>query len=316
MTDWRPGANNAIQRQRAALLADLRNYFAHRGVIEVETPLLCRAGVSDPALENFEVPSGQETRFLQTSPEYAMKRLLAAGSGDIFQICKAFRLEEQGVRHNPEYTLLEWYRLGFDHYQMAREVGELVAAVLERPGWQVWSWQGVFQEVLGAGAHCASREDLEELALGNVGDIPLDLDRDGLLDLLMSHCVEPAISGWGIVFIVDYPPSQAALARQILGASGDLHGARFECYVDGIELANGYWECGDAAELRARFTSDNLLRRTRGQPERIADEYLLEALTAGLPACAGVALGVDRLLALKSGAKNLDAVLSFGWSRS
>lgn len=316
MTDWRPGANNAIQRQRAALLADLRNYFAHRGVIEVETPLLCRAGVSDPALENFEVPSGQETRFLQTSPEYAMKRLLAAGSGDIFQICKAFRLEEQGVRHNPEYTLLEWYRLGFDHYQLAREVGELVAAVLERPGWQVWSWQGVFQEVLGAGAHCASRDDLEELALGKVGDIPLDLDRDGLLDLLMSHCVEPAISGWGIVFIVDYPPSQAALARQILGASGDLHGARFECYVDGIELANGYWECGDAAELRARFTSDNLLRRTRGQPERIADEYLLEALTAGLPACAGVALGVDRLLTLKSGAKNLDAVLSFGWSRS
>ena len=316
MTDWRPGANNAIQRQRAALLADLRNYFAHRGVIEVETPLLCRAGVSDPALENFEVPSGQETRFLQTSPEYAMKRLLAAGSGDIFQICKAFRLEEQGVRHNPEYTLLEWYRLGFDHYQLAREVGELVAAVLERPGWQVWSWQGVFQEVLGAGAHCASRDDLEELALGKVGDIPLDLDRDGLLDLLMSHCVEPAISGWGIVFIVDYPPSQAALAQQILGASGDLHGARFECYVDGIELANGYWECGDAAELRARFTSDNLLRRTRGQPERIADEYLLEALTAGLPPCAGVALGVDRLLALKSGAKNLDAVLSFGWSRS
>jgi len=316
VTDWRPGANNAIQRQRAALLADLRNYFAHRGVIEVETPLLCRAGVSDPALENFEVPSGQETRFLQTSPEYAMKRLLAAGSGDIFQICKAFRLEEQGVRHNPEYTLLEWYRLGFDHYQLAREVGELVAAVLERPGWQVWSWQGVFQEVLGAGAHCASRDDLEELALGKVGDIPLDLDRDGLLDLLMSHCVEPAISGWGIVFIVDYPPSQAALARQILGASGDLHGARFECYVDGIELANGYWECGDAAELRARFTSDNLLRRTRGQPERIADEYLLEALTAGLPACAGVALGVDRLLTLKSGAKNLDAVLSFGWSRS
>ena len=316
MTDWRPGANNAIQRQRAALLADLRNYFAQRRVMEVETPLLCRTGVSDPALENFEVRSGQEMRFLQTSPEYAMKRLLAAGSGDIFQICKAFRREEQGVRHNPEYTLLEWYRLGFDHYQLAREVGELVAAVLERPGWQVWSWQGVFQEVLGAGAHCASRDDLEELALGKVGDIPLDLDRDGLLDLLMSHCVEPAISGWGIVFIVDYPPSQAALARQILGASGDLHGARFECYVDGIELANGYWECGDAAELRARFTSDNLLRRTRGQPERIADEYLLEALTAGLPACAGVALGVDRLLTLKSGAKNLDAVLSFGWSRS
>ena len=316
MTDWRPGANNAIQRQRAALLADLRNYFAHRGVIEVETPLLCRAGVSDPALENFEVRSGQETRFLQTSPEYAMKRLLAAGSGDIFQICKAFRLEEQGVRHNPEYTLLEWYRLGLDHYQLAREVGELVAAVLGRPGWQVWSWQGVFQEVLGAGAHCASRDDLEELALGKVGDIPLDLDRDGLLDLLMSHCVEPAISGWGIVFIVDYPPSQAALARQILDASGELHGARFECYVDGIELANGYWECGDAAELRARFTTDNLLRSARGQPERIADEYFLEALTAGLPPCAGVALGVDRLLALKSGAKNLDAVLSFGWSRS
>ncbi|MDG1066267.1 MAG: EF-P lysine aminoacylase EpmA [Luminiphilus sp.] len=316
MTDWRPGANHAIQRQRAALLADLRGYFAHHHVMEVETPLLCRTGVTDPALENFEVPCGKATRFLQTSPEYAMKRLLAAGSGDIFQICKAFRQEEQGVRHNPEYTLLEWYRLDIDHYQLAREVGELVAAVLERPGWQVWSWQGVFQEVLGVGAHCASREDLEELALGKLGEIPLGLDRDGLLDLLMSHCVEPGISDWGIVFIVDYPPSQAALARQVLDAAGELHGARFECYVDGTEVANGYWECSDASELRARFAADNRLRRARGQPERIADEYLLEALTAGLPPCAGVALGVDRLLALKTGAQDLDAILSFGWSRS
>lgn len=316
VTDWRPGANQAIQRQRAALLASLRAYFAQHNVMEVETPLLCRAGVSDPALENFVVPCGQEQRFLQTSPEYAMKRLLAAGSGDIFQICKAFRQEEQGVRHNPEYTLLEWYRQGIDHYQLAREVAELVAAVLARPGWQVWSWQTLFQEVMGAGAHCASRDDLEEMALSQLGEIPRGLDLDGLHDLLMSHCVEPAISDWGIVFIVDYPASQAALARQILDETGEPKGARFECYVDGIELANGYWECGDAAELRARFATDNRLRKARGQSLRVADEYLLEALAAGLPSCSGVALGVDRLLALKAGVRDLDAVLSFAWSRS
>lgn len=316
MTDWRPGANHVIQRQRAALLADLRDYFARHRVMEVETPLLCRAGVSDPALENFEVPCGHEMRFLQTSPEYAMKRLLAAGSGDIFQICKAFRLEEQGVRHNPEYTLLEWYRLGIDHYQLAREVGELVAALLARPGWQIWSWQAIFQEVLGAGAHAAARDDLEALAMDHLGEIPLSLDRDSLLDLLMSHCVEPAIADWGIVFIVDYPASQAALAQQILDVAGEPRGARFECYVDGTELANGYWECGDAEELRARFAEDNRLRKARGQSERRPDAQLLDALTAGLPPCAGVALGVDRLLALKTGAQDLDAVLSFAWSRS
>ena len=316
MTHWRPGADHAVQRQRAALLADLRNYFAQHHIMEVETPLLCRAGVSDPALENFEVPCGTETRFLQTSPEYAMKRLLAAGSGDIFQICKAFRLEEQGARHNPEYTLLEWYRLGIDHYQLAREVGELVAAVLERPGWQVWSWSALFQEVLGTGAHSASREDLEQLASRRLGDIPSRLERDDLFDLLMSHCVEPEIAGWGIVLVVDYPESQAALARQILDVMGEPCGARFECYVDGIELANGYWECGDAADLRARFAADNRLRETRGQSSRSPDEQLLGALSAGLPSCAGVALGVDRLLALKTGAQDLDAVLSFAWSRS
>ncbi len=316
MSDWRPGAPLSIQRQRAALLSDLRQYFERLGVLEVETPLLCRHGVTDPGLENFVVPCRDQERFLQTSPEFAMKRLLAAGSGDIYQICKAFRAEEVGKRHNPEYTLLEWYRLGIDHYDLLREVGELVCSLLGRSGWQVWPWRTLLQQVLGAGSHVASRQDLEQLARHNAGEIPTGLDRDGLLDLLFSHCVEPAIGKWGVVFIVDYPPTQAALARQVEAPDGQSLGARFECYVDGLELANGYWECGDADELMNRFTADNQLRKERGQSPRPVDHQLLAALDGGLPDCSGVALGLDRLLALRAGVDALDDVLSFGWARS
>ena len=316
MNDWRPVASHGLQRQRAALLSDLRRYFAERDVLEVDTPLLCSSGVTDPALENFVVACREGTRFLQTSPEYAMKRLLAAGSGDIYQICKAFRAEEVGARHNPEYTLLEWYRLGIDHYCLLHEVGELVCALLDRPGWQVWPWHTLVQHALGSGMHAASRTVLERMARQRIGEIPAGLDRDGLLDLLVSHCVEPAIAGWGVVFIVDYPISQAALARRIETPEGLAVGARFECYVDGMELANGYWECGDVEELTARFTADNERRKQRNQEPRPHDPYLLAALASGLPDCSGVAMGVDRLLALRAGAASLDAVLGFDWVRS
>lgn len=316
MNDWRPVALPGVQRQRAALLSDLRRYFAERNVLEVDTPLLCSSGVTDPALENFVVPCRDGSRFLQTSPEYAMKRLLAAGSGDIYQICKAFRAEEVGVRHNPEYTLLEWYRSGIDHYRLLHEVGELVCDLLDRPGWQVWPWDTLMQHVLGVEVNSASRKALEKVARQWLGEIPEGLDRDGLLDLLVSHCVEPAIADWGVVFIVDYPISQAALARRIESPEGEAVGARFECYVDGMELANGYWECGDVEELTARFTADNERRKQQGQEQRPIDHHLLAALDSGLPDCSGVAMGVDRLLALRAGVASLDAVLGFDWVRS
>lgn len=315
MSQWRSGGVEGGLTHRARLLGQLREYFAQANVLEVETPLLCSAGVTDPALHNFSVPAGNGERYLQTSPEYAMKRLIAGGSGDIYQICKAFRMGEQGPRHNPEYTLLEWYRLGFDHHRLIREVGELVSSVLERDGWQVWSWSRLLQHVLGSDIDFSDQQALERRAQAALGEVPQSLDRDALLDLLMSHCVEPAIASWGVVFVVDYPPSQAALARIVSDPSGEPVAARFECYVDGVELANGYWECSDPQDLRSRFAADNQKRRAQGSPERGVDEVFLAAMEAGLPDCAGVALGVDRLLALRLGRSRLDEVLAFGWDR-
>ena len=224
MSDWRPGAPLSVQRQRATLLAELRQYFHRLGVMEVETPLLCQYGVTDPGLDNYVVVCGDGERWLQTSPEYAMKRLLAAGSGDIFQICKAFRSGELGQRHNPEYTLLEWYRLGLDHYDLLHQVGELVCGLLGRAGWQVWPWRTLVQHVLGSDIERATLRELEQLALAQVGDIPPALDREALLDLLVSHCVEPALATWGVVFVVDYPLPQAALARRVQGPDGEAMG--------------------------------------------------------------------------------------------
>lgn len=315
MTDWQPSASHEALRARARMLADIRQFFSARDVLEVETPLLATAGVTDPALEPLCVHIGLETRYLQTSPEYAMKRLLAAGSGDIYQIAKAFRADELGSRHNPEYTLLEWYRLEFDHYRLIREVAELLTSLLDLPDWQVWPWTQLFSHILGLDAPQASNDELIACATHVLGHPPPELDRDGLLDLLMSHAIEPAIAPWGMVFVVDYPASQASLARRF-ERDGASWGARFECYIDGVEIANGYWEAGDADDLRARFAVDNQIREKRGLPVRPIDEHLLAALEAGLPDCAGVALGIDRVLMLQQNSKRIDDTLAFPWARA
>lgn len=315
MPDWRPGADRGALVARAQLLALIRDFFAARGVLEVETPLLCSSGVTDPALDAFVVPAGAGHRFLQTSPEYAMKRLLAAGSGDIYQICKAFRAEESGSRHNPEYTLLEWYRTGFDHHQLIREVAELLVSVLDLPGWQIWPWGELFAHFLDVDGHRAKQDELLAVANRELGSVPSGLDRNGLLDLLMSHCIEPGIADWGVVFVTDYPASQAALSRRFTRGGVEI-GARFECYVHGIELANGYWECPDADELRCRFEADNAVRRSQGRLECPVDEALLDAHASGLPDCSGVALGVDRLLACRLGVRDIRTLMAFDWSRS
>ncbi|EED35280.1 lysyl-tRNA synthetase [Luminiphilus syltensis NOR5-1B] len=284
--------------------------------MEVETPLLASAGVTDPALEPIRVPCADGERFLQTSPEYAMKRLLAAGSGDIFQICKAFRAAEVGRRHNPEYTLLEWYRTGIDHYQLLREVAELLLTLLPHQRWQVWPYATLFEELLAINPFDAEVAVLETIAREQCGEVPPALSRDGWLDLLMSHCIEPAISTWGIVFVVDYPPSQASLARILPRGECCATAARFECYVDGVELANGYWEETDAVELKRRFDDDNARLTAAGQPARCLDPRFMAAMASGLPDCAGVALGLDRLLACQLGTRNLSGILAFDWHRS
>jgi len=315
---WEPAAGLQALRARAALLARIREFFRARGVLEVETPLLCSAGVGDPAIENFLVERGSSLaapRYLQSSPEYAMKRLLAAGSGPIYQVARAFRDGEAGGRHNPEFSLLEWYRPGWDQHRLMTEVAELVLECLgERPV-EYLSYRELLRRELGLDPFLADAAELEARARAELDPGNLSGDRDLWLDLLVSHLVEPRLAGRGLCFVYDYPASQAALAR-VDESGGVAVARRFELYVDGLELANGYRELGDAAEQRRRFAADNARRRRRGQPERPADERLLAALAAGLPDCSGVALGVDRLLMLQTGRSDIREVLAFDWSRS
>jgi lysyl-tRNA synthetase class 2 len=316
MDDWRPAASPAARALRAELLAAVRGFFARRGVLEVETPLLASHGVTDPAIEPLVVQGGAivpAPRYLQTSPEYAMKRLLAAGSGPIYQLGRAFRDGEAGRRHNPEFTLLEWYRPGFDHHALMAEVGELLEHCLGRTGWRKVSYGDLFRDHFDLDPHRAGTGALAALARAELDSGGLELDRDGWLDLLLSHRIEPALEG--IVCVHGYPASQAALAR--IDTSGPVPVAeRFEFYVDGLELANGYHELTDPAEQARRFAADNASRRRRGLAERAADPRLLAALEAGLPPCSGVALGFDRLVMAATGAASLGEVLAFPWDRA
>jgi lysyl-tRNA synthetase class 2 len=316
--NWRPGANRHTLAARAELLAKIRSFFATRNTLEVETPLLCSSGITDPSIEPLSVAAGESLsapRYLQTSPEYAMKRLLAAGSGPIFQLSRAFRDGEAGPRHNPEFSLLEWYRPGFDHHQLMAEVAELMSLCLGELPLRCFSYRALFLHYLKIDPFTASVAELAELARREI-ELGFSSDeRDLWLDLLMSHLIEPRLVYSGLCFVYDYPASQASLARIV--SSGDVEvGQRFELYVNGMELANGYCELTDPVEQRARFVADNQRRREAGQPERPLDEMLLAALEHGMPACSGVALGVDRLLMLVTGASDIREVLAFDWGRS
>jgi lysyl-tRNA synthetase class 2 len=313
---WRPAANLEVIRQRAELLTAIRQFFSDRNILEVETPLLCHGGITDPSIEPFVVPCTDESgspRFLQTSPEYAMKRLLAAYGEPIFQIGKAFRDGEAGSRHNPEFSLLEWYRPGFDHHHLMDEVAELVGSCLGQRPVQKFSYRALFQERLQIDPFVAPIAELESAARSHLDPGNLSGDRELWLDLLMSHIIEPKLHG--MCFVYDYPAPQAALSR-IVTVNGVDVGQRFELYVDGIELANGYCELTDATEQRRRFEADNARRRERDQPERPIDEHLLAALEHGLPDCSGVALGVDRLLMLSTKKSDIRDVLAFDWERA
>jgi lysyl-tRNA synthetase class 2 len=312
---WRPAATlNALQR-RAAMLAAAREFFAKRRVLEVETPILSAAAVTDPHIESLrtQVAGMAAPAYLCTSPEYAMKRLLAAGSGDIYQICKVFRDAERGAWHNPEFTLIEWYRLGFDDAALMDEVEMLLSYLLAphrrlEPPERV-TYAQAMQRHAGIDADSASDRELIQAAQGHGIDCRTELDRDAKLDLLMGLVVGPRLGRERPTFVVDYPCSQAALARLKPGLPPVA--ARFELYLDGVELANGFHELADAEEQRARFMKDLELRHERGQTQRPVDEHLLAALTAGLPDCAGVAVGFDRLVAIALEAPDLAAAMAF-----
>ncbi|MCC4265491.1 elongation factor P--(R)-beta-lysine ligase [Oceanimonas baumannii] len=322
MPTWSPSADLALLRRRAELLHIIRAFFAGRGVLEVDTPTMAAAGVTDLHLENFVtdftgpgMAQGQAL-YLQTSPEFHMKRLLAAGSGPIYQICKSYRNEESGRLHNPEFTMLEWYRPGFDHHRLMDEMAELLQCVLGCDEPVRLSYAMAFEQVLGVCPLSASMAELQAAGQGLGADelVAREEDRDTLLQLLFTFGVEPVIGQHAPCFVYDFPASQAALAR-ISPADGRV-AERFEVYFKGIELANGFHELTDAAEQRARFKQDNHLRRARGLAAKPVDEYLLAALQAGLPDCAGVALGIDRLIMLALGAERLDQVIAFPVTRA
>ena len=315
MTEWRPSATLEIIETRATTLASIRQFFAERAATEVEVPLLASSGVTDPAIDLFQVATRSGIRFLQSSPEYAMKRLLAAGSGDIFYCGKAFRASEVGSRHNPEFTLLEWYRLDWDHHQLIAEVASLIEYLIGPISWQIWSYQQLFEHCLGLNPHQCSDGELKQ-ALQSAGtEVVGDIDRRDSLDLLVTHVIEPKISEWGLVFIIDFPSDQAALARVFTDREGTL-AARFEAYYQGVELANGYWEETKVIELEHRFELDRLRRAQQGAASVESDPRFLAAHCAGLPDCAGVALGLDRLLMAIMGQASIGSTLSFDWLTS
>ncbi len=318
--DWRPTASKEMLRLRAETLAKIRAFFAEHEVMEVETPLLASAPVTDLHLHalscRYRGPGADHGRelFLQTSPEFAMKRLLAAGCGPIYQICRAVRDGEAGRRHNPEFTILEWYRPGWNHHRLMDEVDELLAALLGCGSGERLSYAATFERYAGVQVFdetdTALRLRVQELGLSDVGG----LSRDDLLNLVLTHVIEPKLGHCQPTFIHDYPASQASLAR-VRGGNPPL-AERFEVFAEGLELANGYHELVDATEQRRRFTTDNATRKSQGLPAVPIDERLLAAIEHGLPNCAGVALGVDRLIMLASGAHNIEDVIAFPIDRA
>jgi lysyl-tRNA synthetase class 2 len=319
--DWRPTASLDTLRLRAELLTRIRRFFSKQDILEVDTPALSVAASTDPALQSFTTvysgpgPSAATPYYLHTSPEFPMKRLLAAGAGSIYQLCKVFRDGECGAQHNPEFTLLEWYRKGFDHLDLMDEVEQLLTAVLAgiAPLDSVhhWTYRELFLQLADIDPFTVSPHELRVLleTTYNITCVGMRSDDlDGWLDLVMTHVIEPQL-GTGLVFVRDYPASQAALSRLRPGTPPVA--ARFEAYLNGIELANGFHELADAGEQRARFEQDLERRSNNNLMPVDMDERLLSALESGLPDCAGVALGIDRLVMIASGGKSLNDVIAF-----
>jgi len=307
---WRPSAGLEMLRARAHLLGRIREFFAAAGVMEVETPIASRAAASDPALDSlrtgwFGAGAGPQVLYLRTSPEFPMKRLLAAGSGPIFQICKVFRDGERGSRHHPEFSLLEWYRPGLGYGALMTEVAELVRHALDRPGLSVRriSYRDLFRTHLGLDPMHADVAALRQAADDIPGCRDPDLHRDGWLDLRDR-----------LIFVHDYSPSRAALAR--IRRDAEPVAERFELYLGGMELANGFQELTDPGEQRRRFDADLRERSARGLDRLPLDEAFLAALEAGMPEAAGVALGLDRLLMIATGSTHIDQTLAFPVERA
>ncbi|OGV51424.1 MAG: EF-P lysine aminoacylase GenX [Legionellales bacterium RIFCSPHIGHO2_12_FULL_42_9] len=313
--NWQPSASIQNLQQRAQLLIQIRKFFNSRGYLEVETPVMGHYGITDLYLSNVTAHCQAQTTYLQTSPEYHMKRLLAAGSGPIFQLARVFRNDELGRWHNPEFTLLEWYQLDIDNHSLMVEVGEFLQELLHCEPLLKKTYQEVFLTFCALDPFVASISELQEV-LRRYNLEPVlsvdETDRDQYLFLLMSHVIEPAlISENRPVAVYDFPESQAALAQINKGRA-----ARFEVYYRGVELANGFHELTDGALQQQRFEVDSEKRRQKGLPSVEIDPLFLSALSVGLPECSGVALGLDRLIALALGQTSISDVVAFDWGRA
>ena len=310
MTDWRPATAREALAARASLLAYVRAFFAERHILEVETPCLARFGVTDLHIQCIEVPG---YGFLQSSPEYHMKRLLAAGSGAIWQISRVFRHGEAGRRHNPEFSMLEWYRPGFSLDQLIDECVAWLSPLLKPVAVTRYRFRDVFRQHTGLDPLTASVTELAQRAQNGAPD---GLDKPALVDWLMATVVEPALAEDELAIIDDFPGWAAALARKHQDDDGEWVAQRFEIYYGGYELANGYHELTDASEQAARFQRDRELRQQHGLRDMAADPQLLAALEHGLPDCSGVAIGLDRVLMAQLGVEDIRELLAFPVDRA
>ena len=301
------------------MLYDIRAFFLQQKVIEVETPALSQFGNTDPFIESIKCSqSKSDIRYLHTSPEYPMKRLLAAGSGDIYQISKVWRSGESGKKHNPEFTLLEWYRVGFSYRQLMQEVEELLNNILptlhKKP--RLVTYKELFLEKFNINPHIATNKQLINCIKNHISSLNTDdMDNQSLLDALLSFCIEPEFDNNCLTFIYDYPVSQSALA-QIRQTENEPVAERFEVYLGQLELGNGYQEEVDSKRNKQILSNENLARKALGL-EIVKEDYLfLEAAENGIPASAGVAIGLDRILMCITGEKSIQKVINFPWDKA
>lgn len=312
--NWQSLASVEMLTFRAETLNKIRTFFEKRHVLEVETPLLMPAPVTDPFIETFNFKTMYGQGYLQSSPEYAMKRLLASGFSDIYQICKAFRNEEISKNHNPEFSMLEWYRSNFDHFQLMDELKDLILFLSPNTKIESYTYRQVFEKYLNINPHTISLDQLQNLVDKKIGQI-IGLEkvtRYHALELLFSYEIEPNLEKNTFIFIYHYTKEQSALAKIIETEEGEV-AARFECFFKGLELANGYYELCDEIEQKKRFKADLKTRKKEGKVQVPIDENLLLALKSGISDCSGVALGIDRLIMALSDSESIENVLGFRW---
>ena len=321
---WGTGASKETLLERALMLKNIRAFFDARGVIEVETPLLSRFATTDPHLHSLSSSFRGRACYLNTSPEYAMKRLLAGWKQSIYQICKAFRDDELGINHNPEFTLLEWYRPDYDLSQLMDELAALINALLpdsqKQAAFERFSYQQAFEDVADFNPHETTSGECYQIALNNNVEIPQGLtvvdDVDNWLDWLLTQMVIPTFKKDRFTFLYDYPASQCALANIANNAQQVPVAKRFELFFGEVELANGFNELTNAEEQLQRFQQDNQMRKKAGKAPSVIDENFIAALKHGMPECSGVAVGLDRLLMALTNKNTIDKVLSFSWGNN